>query len=332
MPRSGLAIAAFAAGAALFTALLLREGVREVAAALAVAGPGIAAVALFHLVPLLADALGWRALIARDVRASVGTVAVARWIGESVNGLLPVAQLGGNVAKARWLARRGVPAAEAGATVVVDVTLLLFTQVLFTLVGVWLLLEAVTEGPIATTATAGATAMGGVVGAFLAAQRAGMFGIAARLARHLSGGGRAEEIAGAAAAALDRRIRRLYRERGTVLAACGWHGVAWLVGAGEVWLALHFLGHPVTLATAVLLESLGQAVRVGGFFVPAALGVQEAGFVVLGRALGLPPETALALSLVKRARELLLGLPGLVVWQLDVAARRVRAPSVAGGG
>jgi uncharacterized membrane protein YbhN (UPF0104 family) len=69
----------------------------------------------------------------------------------------------------------------------------------------------------------------------------------------------------------------------------------------------------------MLLESLGQAVRAGAFVVPGALGVQEGAFMLLGRALGIPPETALALSLSKRCRELLFGLPGLVVWQFSEA-------------
>jgi hypothetical protein len=69
-----------------------------------------------------------------------------------------------------------------------------------------------------------------------------------------------------------------------------------------------------------MLESLGQAVRAGAFAVPGALGVQEGGYVMLGRVVGLEPETALALSLTKRVRELVLGIPGLIAWQLDAAA------------
>ncbi|MBY0277851.1 lysylphosphatidylglycerol synthase domain-containing protein, partial [Candidatus Binatia bacterium] len=111
----------------------------------------------------------------------------------------------------------------------------------------------------------------------------------------------------------------LHRERSRLLASWGWHLASWLAGAGEVWLALYFLGHPVDVGTALLLESLGQAVRAAAFAVPGALGVQEGGFVVLGAALGIGAETCLALSIAKRAREILLGVPGLVAWQTDVA-------------
>ncbi len=48
---------------------------------------------------------------------------------------------------------------------------------------------------------------------------------------------------------------------------------------------------------------------------PGGLGIQEGGLVLIGSQLGLTPELALALSLAKRARELLVGVPCLIVWQ-----------------
>ncbi len=96
--------------------------------------------------------------------------------------------------------------------------------------------------------------------------------------------------------------------------------------AGEVWLALLLLGHPVSVTEATVLESLGQAIRAAAYAVPAGLGVQEGGFVVLGMTLGFGPEVGLVLSLAKRFRELLVGLPGLVAWHLleghDLLRRR----------
>jgi putative membrane protein len=121
----------------------------------------------------------------------------------------------------------------------------------------------------------------------------------------------------AGAASLDDAVARLYRDRRALLVGGAWHLASWLVGTGEVWLALRVLGYPVDLHSALLLESLGQAIRAAAFAVPGALGVQEGGFLLLGPAVGITPETALALSLAKRVREIILGLPGLVAWQLD---------------
>ncbi len=111
--------------------------------------------------------------------------------------------------------------------------------------------------------------------------------------------------------------------------ALAWRWVGWVAGIGEVWLGLYFLGHPVGLADAVMLEALGQAIRGAAFAIPGALGVQEGGFVLLAGLIGLDPQTGLALSLVKRVRELGLGLPGLVAWQWAESrwVGRVRRPA-----
>lgn len=306
----------FAVGVALFTALLVHEGVGEVLAALAVGGWGLLGVALFHVAPMAADAAGWRALLPAAGRPGLRTMLFARWVGESVNGLLPAMQIGGNIAKARVLVRRGVPGVESGASVVVDVTLVMLTQIVFTITGLVLLLLHVGGRTIASTAAVGLALSVLALAGFVAAQRLGVFGRGARLLERLRG---RTPLAGLVddAAALDARVADLWHERRRLAVAGAWHLASWAIGVGEVWLALRLLGHPVDLLSATILESLAQAIRGAAFAVPAALGVQEGGLLLLGAALGIAPDTALALSLTKRVREITLGLPGLVAWQVD---------------
>jgi uncharacterized membrane protein YbhN (UPF0104 family) len=95
-----------------------------------------------------------------------------------------------------------------------------------------------------------------------------------------------------------------------------WRLASWVLGTGEIWIALRLLGVEASLAEAFMIEALGQTIRTAAFFVPAGVGVQEGGLVLLGATIGITPETALALSLVKRVRELALGVPGLLAWQL----------------
>ena len=102
--------------------------------------------------------------------------------------------------------------------------------------------------------------------------------------------------------------------------------LGWMIGTGEIWLALVFLGHPVSLIEALILESLGQAIRSSAFIVPGAYGVQEGGFILLGLTLGLSQEVGLALSLVKRVRELVVGLPALLIWQFVERQQLVSRP------
>jgi len=309
---------ALAAGATLFAALLAYSGAAQVAAAVAAAGWGLAWVSLFHFVVLGLDTVGWWWL-GRMHRLPLAPVAVARWISESVNDLLPVGQIGGNVVRARLVVRRHLPGSEAGATVVVDLTLTALTQLLYTLLGLCLLLARL--GGAGGTEVAASVALAAlVVAGFYLAQRRGLFTLFARLLERLAGGSAWFSLVGGAVA-LDARVVALYGERRRLVASGAAHLAAWLAGTGEVWLALRFLGHPVGWGDALILESLGQAVRSSAFAVPGALGVQEGGFIVIGRLLGLPPELGLAVSLVKRVRELALGLPGLLAWPIAEGRR-----------
>jgi hypothetical protein len=115
-------------------------------------------------------------------------------------------------------------------------------------------------------------------------------------------------------ASLDAAIRELYGHRARLVAAASWQLTGMIASSLETWLALRWLGHPVNFATALVLESLTQAARHFLFMVPAGLGVQEAGLVGFGYLLGLGSDAAIALSLAKRMREILFGLPALLSW------------------
>jgi uncharacterized membrane protein YbhN (UPF0104 family) len=117
------------------------------------------------------------------------------------------------------------------------------------------------------------------------------------------------------AASLDREVRAYFRRRRMLLVAGALQFAALISGSFEIWFATRLFGHPVSGGTALVLESMTQAVRHLAFVVPAGLGVQEAGLVLFGHALGISGELALAVSMAKRMREVLCGLPSLVSWQ-----------------
>ncbi len=123
------------------------------------------------------------------------------------------------------------------------------------------------------------------------------------------------------AAALDRELRACLSRGGSLVLAGVLQLIAFASASFEVWYALRIFGHPVDMRAAVMLESMTQAMRHVAFVVPAGLGVQEAGFVLFGHALGISSELALAVSMAKRMREVICGVPALVSWQLREAAR-----------
>jgi len=302
------------AGLALATVLIAWQGFGIVVGALAGAGWGLLIIVPFHLLPMLMSSIAWRYLLPPKNRIAIGKLLFARWLGESVNSLLPVAQIGGELVKARWIMSHGIQGPIAGASVIVDLTVAVFTQIIFTVIGLCLLVLYLGVNHIVVPVLIGIIIISLLLVGFYIAQRKGIFTIFAALFEKLAAGREWLGIAGGAAR-LDATVHKTYRRRKSLAAASTWRLLGWLFGTGEIWLIMLFLGHPLSLYEALLLESLAQAVRAAAFFIPAALGVQEGGFLLLGAALGIPPHIALALSLAKRMRELLLGIPGLFVWQ-----------------
>ena len=344
MLGSRAAYGGLAAGVLLFAAVIAWQGFDDVLAALRRAGWGMIVVALFHLPQIWADAMGWRRLIPSEQRPPRRTMIWARWIGESINDLLPVLQMGGNLVKAWLLANRRVRVGRSqaftrlpargvgmvGASVVVDITLVVLTQILFTLFGVSLLIPTLGGGRALLVVLVGAGFMAALLAGFYVVQRRGFFGLLARLSRRILGTAEWASFS-RGATTMDADVLRLYADHRVLIASAGWHLLAWFVGIAEVWFALYVLGHPVDVRTALLFESLGQAIRTGAFAIPGALGVQEGGYVLVGSALGIEPGAALGLSLVRRVRELLLGIPGLASWQASTIRHAYRKHAESAG-
>ncbi len=315
-------------GVALAAWLLANYGVREIADLLRRAGWGIVAVVLFHWTQILFSALAWRT-IAQPLQPqpAIGEFVTLRWIREGVNALLPVAHVGGGIVAARLLHRRGFRLSHTVAGSVGDITMEVLTQILFTLIGLALLVLLVGESGVPGYVL-GVTAVTLVAAAgVVAGQRFGMAGLLERGIMRLSrrfGWTSPGEIAG-----LDANLDVLYRAPGPLLLACFHHSVSWLLGGIEVCLALYLLGHSVGFAEGMVIESLGQALRGAGFAVPGAIGVAEGGFVIVCHLFGLAPEVAIALSLMKRLREVALGVPALFAWHLleRRPARRLETPA-----
>jgi putative membrane protein len=303
-------------GGALFTALIVWFGSAEILTAMAAVCWGVLLVSGFRFFLLIFDTASWWVLLPPGKRGTIGWLFWIRWIGDSVNTLLPVARIGGEFLRAHMAARRGIDGPLAGASVMVDVTAGIATQFLFSVVGVAAFFYLASGGANTNhSLVIGLAAFGAGLAGFYFVQRAGPFERLARLSERI---GRGWGSLADDAVALDAAVQAMYRERRAVLACCFWRIVGWVAGTGEVWLILHLAGHPISLTEAFVLESLGQAARSAGFMIPGGLGIQEGGLILVGGQLGLAAETALALSLVKRARELLIGVPGLIAWQIDV--------------
>jgi putative membrane protein len=282
-----------------------------------VLGWWLAPISLYHLAPLSFDALAWRELLPASSRPGFFGILRIRWIRESINSLLPVAGVGGDVAGARLAHKRGVPGPQAAASMVVDITLGAGTQLIFVLAGVALLAARSNSDASAAVARAsliGVAVFAAAIAAFVFFQHNSMFALFVHLARRVAPEKWLSVFAGHASA-IDGAVMATYRRRPALFGAGVLRLMGWAAGAGETWLVMYFLGRSFSVTDAFILESLSSGVRAAAFMVPGALGALEGGIVIFGALFGLPADMALAISLSKRVRELALGLPGLVAWQ-----------------
>jgi glycosyltransferase 2 family protein len=301
------------AGLLLALWLFLHEDAGAIWGLLRQAGAGLLLAGLFHVLPMLLNAWAWRAILPGALRPALGAMTWVVWIRESVNGLLPVARIGGELVSYRLLRRLGLRRAPAAASLVVDMALSILSQFAFALLGLGLLLASGSGGGLSRQLAVGLLLLAPLGIVFILVQRAGLFERLARLLDKLVAG----RLAGAIehSARIDRAIRLIYRRRGAIAACFLWQCAGWVAGAGEIWLALQFLGDPVGLLDALAIEALIQAVSSAAFIVPGALGVQEGGFILIGGALGLGAPVALALAAARRLRDLVVFFPGLLAWQ-----------------
>ncbi|WP_242097519.1 flippase-like domain-containing protein [Sphingomonas sp. CROZ-RG-20F-R02-07] len=304
------ATVAIVIGLALAATLLATNDLGAIWAALKGAGWGILIVIALHVPQTVFSALGWRPLIAGQSR--FGTLYLLRWVRESVNSLLPVAQIGGDLARARLLGQRGVALKDAVASCMVDLSLETVAQALFTLMGAALLLGGAHDAHALEIGFGMVAGMAAIAIGFVVAQRFGLFKLVERLVGRWSEkhGGQIGDLTG-----LNDAVVGLYRQSRRLGWSTLFHLGSWIAGILETYAALRILGLHPGWREAAIIESLGQAVRAAGFLIPGALGVQEGGLVLIGGIFGIVPGTALALSLIRRIRELALGLPGLAVWQ-----------------
>ena len=316
MPRTSLratlfTAAAFLIGIALFLYILRRVDLNALLAGIAAAGWGILWVSLYRLVTLFAHGMGWRALFPPNAAPRFSAWFRARWAGEAINSLLPVAQVGGDVARAAMVARYTSGPIAAAATTA-DFTLGLIAQFVYTLLGVAILANTLGPGGRTSDFALGLVAAAVVLAAFWFAQKSNLLArLAARAAK--VGGEKWTALAGNVSA-WSRETAALYADRPRVLHAFAWRLAGWLLLTGETWLILYFLGATPAWHGALMLESLSMAIRSAAFAIPAALGAQEGGIVLLAAAAGISPETALALAVIKRIREIVVGIPGLLLW------------------
>lgn len=313
-----------AIGGVILIGLIVWFGGRSIGAEVWAAGWAIPVNIVIHLLQLASAGCAWRLLVG-ERQYSPLTFARFRLVREGVNSLLPVAQIGGPLVGIRLMIKAGISGALAGAGTTLDLTVEGAMQLVFTLMGLALLGAegANPEWAPWVQGGVGLAAIGLLL--FVTAQRAGLMRLIEKLFIKLQK--HFPNLTLETLQGLHVELMRLQRERWALAQAAIFHFISWAGGTFEVYVGLLAMGHEVSLRQAFIIECLGMAARSVGFAVPGALGVQEGGFILVGGLFGIAPDVAIALSMLKRLREIAVGAAGLLTWQWTELSRWFRRKS-----
>ncbi len=314
-----IGLLAASAGVLLVGVLVLHYGHGSILQAIALAGlRGLLLLALCHVGVFVLMGAAWRALLPGAWPSGLAACIGSRMIRDAGSEALPLSQLGGYVLGTVALSRTGYSTALASASTMVDVTLEVVAQIVFVLSGLALLASHPAADSLVLTTLGGLLVLAVLIGLFLAAQRRdGHSPFAERMRR------RSERIANGWEQ-LRAQLRTIHARPRALLACTFLHALCWFAIAAEAWFALNLMHIDITPGGAIILESLMFALRTLGFAIPNALGVQEAAYVMLSALCGLSPDATLSLSLLKRARDISLGLLSLTVWPLCESKLAIR--------
>ena len=327
-PRTGLSAARLGVAVVGLVGLTLAVGVvcwfgaaRVLASLAAVGATGFGVFALYSLATFAITGAAWWVLAVGEPWRRLPVFVFGRLLRESASDILPFSSIGGVVVGARGVVVQGVEPARAYGGLALDLVTEIVAQIGFLALGLLLLSARLSGRVLARDFELCFLAAMGVallaIGGMVLAQRRG-FNLLDRLAERVS------PEAGRQVHGVGEAIAELHRQPWRLLASVALHGAGWIASAVGSWIALRLMGVPISVPAVIAIESLLSAVKSAAFVVPNAMGVQEAAYALIGQVFGLTGEMGVALSLLRRAKDLALGVPTLLAWQVLEGRRLMR--------
>jgi putative membrane protein len=314
--RIRLLPAAFAlAGVAVVTGLVIYFGAGDVLKALtSVKYTGFAKYVASQLVITIGLGVCWRLLLSSRSNGSLLLMIWGRLVRDATGEFLPFSQVGGYVLGARVITLGGVEAPAAAASTLADLTTEFLAQLIFVGIGLSILArKAPSSGLLVPVAVGLCIAMVMCVGLILVQQRGGGGAIFRKIALRIAGA--AGEGAAGHLDRLQSALDQVYARRDRLALAAFAHLVCWFGTATASFIGFHALNVPISFTDAMCIEAMLHAIMALAFFVPGRIGIQEGAYTLLAAIFGIPPDIALSLSLLRRARDFVIAVPVLIIWQ-----------------
>jgi glycosyltransferase 2 family protein len=328
-PMKRFSLVFMLAGILLAILMVFAFGARHVLMALLSVGwGGFALMVGAQMAAVLLLALAWFVILPHARASTYPILYWGRLVREGGGRFLPFLPVGGFVMGARAVSLTGMPMPLAAASTLVDVAAEFTAEVIFAALGLVMLVAWQPHSSLILPLGAGILVAGLAAAIFI-----GLPGRGTRVVQRLAariGAGESRALG-----PLDRmadQFDAIYGRKTAIVAAVCCHFLGWLGSAASSWLAYHLLGAPISVSQALGIEALLRAALSMTFFVPGAAGVQEAAYAGLGAIFGLPADISVAVSLLTRARDLVIGLPALLLWQwLEFRSLRRERRGATGG-
>ena len=327
-----LRIIFLAIGILLFAWTLHSVGLKSLWLQIGTIGWRITLVLAVYAVIFGLDTWGWHFSFPRKLAQSFRwhNLFGCRMAGEAVNYLTPFAALGGEPIKAKILKERHhVPWSDGLASLVIAKTSFVIGLALLILSGLGVVLwnsHLSERFKFVTAITAFFFTF--LIGLFWILQQRGVARLGWATLRRWIPISPLQKISLSAGCRFDRKITDFYQvHQGRFLVSVIFHSLGWALGIVEVYLILRFLGVAVSWGEAWVIESLWQLVKASSFLIPASLGTQEGGVLLICTALGIGSVAGLALALVRRFRELVWTGLGLLLCLCLTQPRKVLVAS-----
>jgi putative membrane protein len=309
------------AGLAIVTFLVIYFGAADVLRALtSVKISGFAEYIAAQLVITLGLALCWRMLLRSKRRGSFLLLVWGRLVRDATGEFLPFSQVGGYVLGARVITLSGVTVPDSIASSLGDVTTEFLAELIFVGIGLAILAHLSPANRLLVPVAIGLCVAVVMCVGLILVQRGGgkIFGA---LARRLAGA--AGEGAMLHMDRLQESLDATYASHTRLALAVFFHLACWFGTATASFIGFHALGVPLSFTDAIAIESMLHAIMALAFFVPGRVGIQEGAYTLLGGMFGIPPDIALSLSLLRRARDFVIAVPVLLAYQ-TLEAKRLR--------
>jgi uncharacterized protein (TIRG00374 family) len=310
--------ASFLLGAGLLVWLVASSGIGSILDGLSRVGPGLFVILALEFVIDAFNTLGWWFTL--PVAQREGTYCRLFWVrcvGSALNESTPAGSVGGEPAKVLLLKGR-ISISAATASLLATKVSFSFSTAIFIMVGmaaVWSRLSLSRE--ISLALLLGFILMLIGITTFAILQLRGIGAVTVRVLRRLPIPDRWPALIEHSSHDIDAHLNDFYRTRtGDLIRSVGTHLCGFGCGVIQILLMMEWLGLGFDPIAALGVEAFSMLIAFVGFAVPASLGIQEGGKVLIFWALGLPRAAAMTIGITFRFTSLLKIAVGLVVFVL----------------